>query len=58
VLDLVEEQLDQIAGSIQIWAEANRLAAIAARRNIGECTLPHGKGSDSVGVIATIRQQH
>jgi hypothetical protein len=36
VLDLVEEPLDQVASSIEMRAEADRLAAIASRRNIGQ----------------------
>jgi hypothetical protein len=35
-----EEPFDQIAGSIQIWAEVDRLVAIASRWNIGERALP------------------
>src|SRR5262249_36877151 len=38
---------------LQIWAEADRLAAIASRRNIGQRALPCGKGSDPVGIIAS-----
>jgi len=48
MLDLVEEPFNQIAGSIEIRAEANRLAAIASRRDIGKCTFARGKGSDPV----------
>src|SRR6516162_2850223 len=58
VLDLVEEPFDQIAGSIQIWAKADRCAAIASRRDIGQRALPRSKGSDPVGIITAICQQH
>jgi hypothetical protein len=58
VLDLVEAALDRISGSTQIWAEANRLAATASQRNIGQRGLPCGKGSDLVGIMAAICQQH
>ena len=34
MLDLVEESLDQIPGSIEMRAEADRIVAIAARRNV------------------------
>jgi hypothetical protein len=58
VLDLVEEPFDQIPSAIEIRAEANRLAAIAFWRDIGKRALVDGKGSDLVGIIAAICQQH
>ena len=53
VLDLVEEPLDQIAGTIEIRAEADRLVAIAPWRDVGPCAFLGRKGSDPIGVIAT-----
>jgi hypothetical protein len=35
MLDRVEEPLDQIPSSIKIWAKADWIVAIAARRNVG-----------------------
>jgi hypothetical protein len=35
VLDLVEKPLDLIPGSIEIRAEADRIVAIAFRRDVG-----------------------
>lgn len=39
-------------------AEADRLAAIASWRDIGQRALPRSKASDPVGIIAPICQQH
>src|SRR5260370_39538027 len=58
LLDLVEEPLDQITRSIQIRAEADRLFAIALRRDIGPCALLAGERPDPVCVISSICQQH
>jgi len=35
LFDLIEEPFDQVAGSVQMRAEADRLVAIASRRYIG-----------------------
>ncbi len=48
VLDLVEKPLDLIPGSIEIRAEADRIVAIAFRRDVGPRALHHGKLSDPV----------
>jgi hypothetical protein len=58
MLDLVEESLNQVAGTIQVRAEADRLLAIASRRDIGPRALRGGIGPDPVSVIASVRQQH
>jgi hypothetical protein len=58
LLDLVEESLDQITCAVQIGTEADRLAAIAFRRNICPCALLTDEGPDPVGVISSICQQH
>ena len=58
LLDLVEEPLDQIARTIEPGAEADRLLAIASRRNVCPSAPLDGKCSDPVGVIATVGQQH
>ena len=54
LLDLIEEPLDQIPGTVKIWAEADRLVAIAPWRDVGPNAPLGGKGSDPVGVIATV----
>jgi hypothetical protein len=58
LLDLAEEPLDQITCAVQIGTEADRLAAIAFRRNICPCALLTDEGPDPVGVISSICQQH
>jgi hypothetical protein len=58
LLDPVEEAIDEIAGSLEVRTEADRLVAIAFRRDVGPCSLVNGKFSDPVGVIATIGKQH
>jgi hypothetical protein len=58
VLDLIEEPFDQISGAVKIWAEADRLVAIASRRDVGPNALLGGKGSDPVGIVTTVGQQH
>jgi hypothetical protein len=58
VLDLVEEHFDQVASPVEIRAEADRLGAIAAGRDVGQRTLPRSKGSDPASVIAASYQEH
>ena len=58
VLDFVEQPFNQVAGTVEIRAEADRLVAIASWRNIGPDAFFGGKGSDPAGVIATVGQQH
>jgi len=57
LLDPVEETLDQVAGAVEIRAEANRTVAIAFRRDVGPCAFLHGKLSDPIGVVATVGKQ-
>src|ERR1700757_1082552 len=58
LLDLVEEPFDQVARAIQIRAEADRVFAIAFRRNVRPCALLTGKLPDPVRVVSPIREQH
>ena len=58
LFDSVEEPLDLVASAVEIGTEADRIAAIAFRWNVGPRALLHGKLSDPVGIIATIRKQH
>ena len=53
LFDPVEEPPDPVASAVEIRAEADRIAAIAFRRDISPCALLHGKLSDPVGVVAT-----
>jgi hypothetical protein len=46
LFDPVEEPLDLVASAIKIRAEADRIAAIAFRRDIGPRAFFHGKLSD------------
>jgi hypothetical protein len=58
VLDLVEEPLDLIPGSIEIRAEADRIVAIRARWNVGPRAFLGCKRSDPVRIIAAVGEQH
>src|SRR5262245_3964763 len=58
MFDLIEEPLDQVASSVEVRAETDRLLAIAPRRNVGPNASLPCKVSDPVGVIATVSQQH
>jgi hypothetical protein len=58
VLDPAEEPLDQIPGSIEIGAEADRFVAIAPWRDVGPCAFLGRKASDPVRIIASVREQH
>src|ERR1700742_2306300 len=53
----VEKSLDPVTSAVEIGTEADRIAAIAFRRDVGPRALLHGKRSDPVGVIATGGQQ-
>lgn len=57
VFDLVEEPLDQIAGAVEVEAEADWLVAIAPWRAVGPGAPPGGNGSDPVRIIASVGQQ-
>ena len=48
LFDPVEEPLDLVARAIEIGAEADRIAAIAFRRDVGPRALLNGKLSDPV----------
>ena len=54
MLDLIEEPFDQISSAVQIWAEADRLVAIASWRDVGPNAPLGGEGSDPVGIITTV----
>jgi hypothetical protein len=56
LFDPAEEPLDLIPSAVEIGTEANRIAAIAFRWNVGPRALLHGEFSEPVGVIATIGQ--
>jgi hypothetical protein len=56
--DLVEEPFDQVARAIQVRAEADRVDAIAFRRNVCPRTLPARKLPDPVRVVSAIREYH
>jgi hypothetical protein len=56
LLDLVEEPFDQVARAIQKRAEADRVFAIAFRRNIGPRALLAGKLPDPIRVVSAIRE--
>ena len=58
LFDLVEEPLDLVASTIEIGAEADRIPAIAFRRDVSPRALLHDKLPDPVRVIATVGKQH
>jgi hypothetical protein len=58
LFDLIEQPFDQVAGSVEMRAEADRLVAIASRRYIGPGAPLCNKCSDPIGVIASVREQH
>jgi hypothetical protein len=58
LFDPVEESFDLVASAIKVRAEADRITAIAFRRDVGPRALLYGKLSYSVGVIATVGKQH
>src|SRR5258708_1689687 len=58
LLDLVEESFDQVACAIKMRAEADRVFAIAFRRNVCPRALLAGKLPDPVRIVSTIREQH
>ena len=58
LLDPIEEPFDPVAGTIKIRAEADRIGAIAFRRDVGPCTFFDGKLPNPIGVVATVGKQH
>ena len=51
LFDPVKEPFDPVASAIEVRTEADRIAAIAFRRDVGLRPLFHGKLSFPVGVI-------
>ena len=58
LLDLVEEPLDQIAVPVEVRTEADRVLAIAFRRDVCPRALLAGECPNPVRVISSICQQH
>jgi hypothetical protein len=58
LFDLIEEPFDQVAGSVKMRAEADRIVAIASRRDVGPSVPLCDECSDPIGVIASVREQH
>jgi len=58
LFDPVEEPLDPVASAVEIGAEADRIAAVAFRRDVGHEPFFDGKLPDPVRVIATVGKQH
>ena len=56
LLDLVEEPFDQVARAIKKRAEADRVFAIAFRRNVGPRALLAGKFPDPIRIVSAIRE--
>jgi len=57
LLDLVKEPPDEVAGAVEVRAEADRLPPIALWWNVGPCALLGHKPPDPVRIIAAICQQ-
>src|ERR1700683_5768908 len=58
LLDSIEEPCDLVAGTVEIRTEADRVVAIALRRDVSPCTFLHGKLSDPVGAVRTVGKHH
>ena len=58
LLDPVEEPLDEVARAVQVRTKADRVLAIAFRRNVGPRTLLVDECPDPISVIAAICKQH
>src|SRR5437762_274631 len=58
LLDLVEEPLDQIARTIEVGAEADRLRPVPSRRNVRPCAVLAYKCPDPISVKPPISEQH
>jgi hypothetical protein len=58
LLDLIEESLDKVTSTVEVRAEADRVRAIAFRRDVCPRALLIGERPDPVSVIASICQQH
>jgi hypothetical protein len=54
LFDSIEEPLDPVAGAVEIWAETDRIAAIALGWDVGPCTLLRSKLSDPICVVAAV----
>ena len=57
LLDLVKEPPDEVAGAVEVRAEADRLPPIALWWNVGPCALLGHNPPDPVRIIAAICQQ-
>jgi hypothetical protein len=55
LLDLVEEPFDQVARTIQMRAEVDRVFAMSFRRNVRPCSLLAGKLPEPVRVVSRRR---
>jgi hypothetical protein len=58
LLDLIEEPLHQVTRPVEMGTEADRVLAVRLRWYVGPSTLLDDEPSDSVGIVATIRQHH
>src|SRR3954463_12006824 len=54
VLYLVEEPLDQVAGFVEVGAEADWVLAVCLRRGVCPCILRGHCGTQRVGIIALV----
>jgi hypothetical protein len=57
LLDLIEEPFNEVAGAVEVRAEADRLFAVPLRWNIPPRAPLSNKRPDPVRVTATVRQQ-
>ena len=49
---------DEVAGSVEIWTEADRIVAFPFRRDVGPSVLLDGELSNPIGVVASVGKQH
>jgi hypothetical protein len=58
MFDLVEEPFDLTTGAVELRTEADWIAAIDFRRDVGLATLLHCKLSNPTGDMAAVGKQH
>jgi hypothetical protein len=58
LFDFIEEPFDQVAGAVEVRAEADGLIAIASWRNVGPSAPFGSERSNPIGIIATVGEPH
>jgi hypothetical protein len=58
MFDAIEEPLDMIAVSVEIWAETDRIFSIGFRRKVSPSTPRSNKLPNGIAVISSISEEH